>query len=553
MMLLGGHLQFAAYGFIGIIVICLVTGIINKSKWKGYAGVLASLAIGTMLAAPQILPVLEFSKQSHRQVKATPEGATAYAASAIGLPELTGFVLPSATGLPSRSAIIEGQHTDLPAYWPAYIKRGANFLEGAIGVGPFIFALFFFARRRKLTQVVPHLGLALVGSLLALGPLSTLLYWVLPGWSASGSPGRAEVLLLCGLCVVAGIIWPDDPETKKEGWRLVGIPVGIAVTCILLAINSQAKPWFPGMVSVPPVIWPSGTEGFLFVFGPALVALCALILLWKKSPKLVLSLGLISTLVAGPLFCLPTGKPNFSPQAPDPNIRHAFVNSNWGLLNAAKAVMPGNTATASHLYDVAGYDSLLNKDTLEMLRSVNAGQDPAPDANGNMMFVKPGFDPAKIAEAGVTEVWSLGPLPQLKTQPEMTGNLGVYKLDGPGRAYVLPVGATTDTVPGSVVPEPQTCQITLDTTDLQIIEATGPGTLVVKDRNMVGWTAKVDGKPTDIKPGLWREVDLPSGTHKVEFNYEPPGFKTGLWLAALAILFLATSVGINLRQRTTVV
>lgn len=526
MMLLGGHLQFAAYGFIGLVVIALVEGIKARAKWPRWVGLAGAVVLGGMLAAPQILPVLAFSKESHRQVKPTAEGAAAYAASAIGLPELTGFAFPSATGLPGKAVTPDGLSEPVPSYWPAYVKRGAAFAEGAIGLGPIVIGLLAFLNRRKLREALGMSSLSLTGLLLALGPLSALFYLFFPGWSGTGSPGRAIVLVVLSLCCLAGTALPKEFNSnavKRLLWILLG---SAALTLGLSTMAAGMKPWLPGVDSVSQVIIAAQVSPVSWM-QVAAITLTAIALL-KYQPRISAGLVTVCFLLAGPLFCLPSGKPVPTIKPPAPTTRAAFVNSNWGLLQAAPAIMPGNTATTARIHDVAGYDSLLSKDTLEMLRSVNGGKDPAPDANGNMMFVKPGFDPAKLADAGVSEVWSLQPLPQLPTEPEQRGNVLVYELTGPGRAFVAQSPSTASL--GTPA------EMTVDGTDRQTIKATGPGTLVVKDRNLPGWTVTVDGKPAEIKPGLWRQLDLPEGPHTVDFHYSPPGLINGFFAAIVGAL-----------------
>jgi uncharacterized membrane protein YfhO len=63
--------------------------------------------------------------------------------------------------------------------------------------------------------------------------------------------------------------------------------------------------------------------------------------------------------------------------------------------------------------------------------------------------------------------------------------------------------------------------------------------LILRDRNMPGWTAKVDGTPAQILPGRFREVRITGGSHRVEFRYWPPALTIGLWLLAAGTVALA--------------
>jgi len=221
-----------------------------------------------------------------------------------------------------------------------------------------------------------------------------------------------------------------------------------------------------------------------------------------------------------------------TPIAPDTRV--AFVNEPWDIVGAAPGLMPPNIGALSRIHEMAGYDSLLNRDTKDILDKIN-GQDSAPPANGNMMFIKPSLDPQKLADAGVTEVWSRKELPQLGAPSSREDAYVKYRLTGPGRASI-------DGRPATFVSESFT-QVKL--------EAEGPGKLILRDRNMPGWLPKVDGQHVELQGSSWLEVDVPAGKHTVEFNYVAPGFMTGVYLAVPAFLLLLGLFAVSLRKPTT--
>jgi hypothetical protein len=106
----------------------------------------------------------------------------------------------------------------------------------------------------------------------------------------------------------------------------------------------------------------------------------------------------------------------------------------------------------------------------------------------------------------------------------ITSENGVYryKLNGPGRA-------STPSGPANITDE---------SPSFVKVEATGPGKLILRDRNMPGWLVKVDGQHVNLEGTTWMEVELPAGVHQVQFNYVPPGFMTGAMLAAVCWLVL---------------
>src|SRR5262249_53673617 len=80
------------------------------------------------------------------------------------------------------------------------------------------------------------------------------------------------------------------------------------------------------------------------------------------------------------------------------------------------------------------------------------------------------------------------------------------------------------------------------TTDSSELEVTtkAPAVLVVADTDYAGWEATVDGKSASIlrANSAFRAVEVPAGTHKVEFRFRPFFYQAGL-PASLLFLLLA--------------
>lgn len=62
-----------------------------------------------------------------------------------------------------------------------------------------------------------------------------------------------------------------------------------------------------------------------------------------------------------------------------------------------------------------------------------------------------------------------------------------------------------------------------------------------------GWTAAVNGKPADVEKvsGGFMAVRCEAGESTIEFRYETPGFRAGLWLTAAGILLLFAYIGLS--------
>ncbi|MBL8057404.1 MAG: YfhO family protein, partial [Anaerolineales bacterium] len=75
-----------------------------------------------------------------------------------------------------------------------------------------------------------------------------------------------------------------------------------------------------------------------------------------------------------------------------------------------------------------------------------------------------------------------------------------------------------------------------------VVQAEGPGRLVVSEVAYPGWEAWVDGRPTplDTAESILRAVPLEAGPHRVVLEFRPP---SGLWGAAITLAGLAVLAG----------
>ncbi len=80
------------------------------------------------------------------------------------------------------------------------------------------------------------------------------------------------------------------------------------------------------------------------------------------------------------------------------------------------------------------------------------------------------------------------------------------------------------------------------------VETNSPrdGFLVLSDTFRPGWTALVDGAPAPIwrAQTAFRAVRVPSGTHRVVFQYRPQSLRIGAAVSILALLVLAARISI---------
>lgn len=72
------------------------------------------------------------------------------------------------------------------------------------------------------------------------------------------------------------------------------------------------------------------------------------------------------------------------------------------------------------------------------------------------------------------------------------------------------------------------------------LEAVGPGLLVLSEVSYPGWKAWVDNQPVTIieSMGLFRSIELAPGSHLVEFAYRPASVYAGLGLFSIGLLLV---------------
>ncbi|MCC6686624.1 MAG: hypothetical protein IT205_06515 [Fimbriimonadaceae bacterium] len=409
LLLLAGHLQFAAFGIMATVVFWIVGVWEYRPGWQSSARAAMALVAGIVIASPQLVPVLRYSSLSHRKASPTMEGWAAYHASGTQWWEWASMGSGDLLGSPSKWA--PGQ---VSAFWPALVKPGGNYAESAVAVGVVVLILGVGALFKRPKGGFALGAVALFGFLIAsASPVAQALYFGLPGWSATGSPGRAGVLVVLALCALAGSSTKVESFNPKE--------VGHWILPILLAAGGAMALFvrggsLPTWVHLPPdqfaVIFRSsfGTSGMVVIaVVSALLVLLAILPNYRRHLPLACSVCGLVVLVPGLLSApLRTGHVPPPPEGVAAGARVAIINQQWSLFAQPKALMPPNLAALYRIKEIGGYDSLISRDIVERLRSLNGGQDPAPAENGNMMFIK---DPSRITKAQADEIWTIAPVP----------------------------------------------------------------------------------------------------------------------------------------------
>lgn len=567
--LLAGHLQIALYCLLltlgyGLFLARPVVRQERARVWPLVSGGAFALLLAGCLAAPQLLPAVELSRVSHRAGGApTWEGYGGYVRLALPMLALVTLLLPGFYGNPTQGT-----------YWlPSVIRTNGGpgaYVENACYVGVLALLLALAAlvltwRRSPTTRFFAVS--ALLALLLALGtPLNALLFFGVPGFAQSGSPGR--ILVLWTFCAsILAAIGAEAVLQGKFGRELWWAPGVLTLLCVaslggtVAWINRDAP---AGLLEIAlgrvgdPWRLPAGI----------LLGAAAVFLLWRRRTlstpafgALLIGLAATDLLGANIGFNRTTAPANVYPVTPGIAFlqRHASegrvmpLNRRWSLFEPPPAVLPPNAATVYGLSDTQGYDSLLTGRYFAWAGGLNGGGgSPAPPENGNMVFTRGAGTPDARA-ASTRYVVSLGPLPSplAGLRPAFTdGAMRIYEDAGAlPRARLSSGGqavAVEDIAPTRL--------------RLQVRGSGGHDELIVADQWYPGWQARVDGQqvPVLARPNVFRTIRVTQtiqgrdGAATVEMRYLPTSFRLGLYGLCLALAtvggVIAAQVGLRGRS-----
>ncbi len=586
-MLLAGHLQIAFYG---LLAGTLLTLTLAFRRWRqtlpgvSGRGVLlcaASLAMGGMLCAPQLLPALELSRVSHRAGRPTAEGYAAYTEYALPPAGLVTLTLPNFFG---------NDYDEANPYWGFYEKHSGelavpvrhNAAETALYVGivPLLLALLGGLRGARglkgrtgaslSSPLLPALFfvlLALLSLLMALGtPVDALFYFGVPGFGQSGSPGRVLCLWALGGAGLAAFGLESllgSPLTKREGGTvLLGFVFVLAAGVSFSAKGIAAVPGEllrgSGIPTLGDVFGRIGEDGLrLLIFGGGGAAL--LLFSSRARHRTLFGAGIVLLcgldLASVGIRVNPTALPEwvYPPTSLTDTLRRELahervfpVNQTWSLYRAPDAVLPPNGAMVYGLHDPQGYDSLLTGEYKAFANSLAfpnrfGGVDASPPEVGNLVFTQ---NPLALNAPLTGAKFVL-----YSTQPAVNPNAPPRPAEAPvfgeGDTLLYPMpharprAQETASGGGFAVEwlEDGPTRVRLKTPNLPLA-----GTVTLQDGFYPGWKASVDGRETPVlrqNGGPFREVSVSPGAHTVIFAYRPASFRLGLFLMGVSGACLA--------------
>ncbi|HEX4121721.1 MAG TPA: YfhO family protein [Verrucomicrobiae bacterium] len=563
-MILGGHPPTAIH--VTIVVALYFTFRLMESGrqqiFRRTALLACAIAVGLLLSAPQILPFLEYYRQSSSVQSSVSMARWSYH---LDFASLLHYLLPNIVGNPTRGfddmQKLLGWH------------ESSNFSEstGYVGIVPLFFALCEISLRRcKFTKF--FLALAIGSLLLAFGvpPFPALLH-ALPIFS-NISERRLLMVVGFSLAVLAGFGWDEFNRTRNtRRARIVAIAfcaiVGAALLCFWCVIGPRVH-----ILDAPH--W-SFVMRQLLVLAGGMTAVVVLVL-WPANWKAWIPMAACLIWTAFDLLYFASG---FNPAIPrslyfpkTPGIEWLQKDrSNFRIFGGS--VLSPDAAEVFGLSDARGMDFMTVRRYEELITGKSGDfffyQNPMGFPKTFLLLnVKYVLQPANTPlNSPYFELVYSGEMLIYRYKPCRDRALLVYDSQvEPDRAAILARVSSpqfdprklllledqpTAVEPPAAVPmdEPITngaAQIVSYEPDEVIIDASlsKPGCLLLLDTWFPGWTATVNGRPAPIHRADYnfRAVSLSVGKSTVRFSYRPTSFRVGLYLCAVGVLALLATL-----------
>jgi hypothetical protein len=564
-MLLGGHPPTVIHIF--VVVICYFLFRLadhrKQASFRRVALLVGAMAAGTLLAAPQLLPYLEYYRESSSALSFA--GLQRWTAQ-LAPSTLIHFFLPHVSGSPSL-----GFEDQLPQFLGFQEMDNFNERTGYVGIVPLFLGLYAVSRRRcRFTAF--YLAVAVVAGLVIYGvlPLQNILQ-LLPVVSCI-SQTRLLLFVTFSAAVLAGLGW-DTLSRMENDRRAVWVVAGFWVFAIAALV------WFWSLIRPVLAQLDMSHRAFLMwqlpVFAVGLIA-SGIVAVWRGRRTGWIPATICLGWTAADLLWFGMG---YNPAIPRDRYYPRTEAIEWlkqdssmfRVLGIGTVLVP-DTAAVFGLSDARGTD-FMSVRRYEELITGSAGDfyfytraSALPDSFRllNVKYVltpgfpprKPGLfelvhsnevaiyrykeckpramavfdyqvnhDPVSVRAAVRSEGFDPGQVLLLEEQPERTE---------PRDGTRSPPAASESMV-----------RITSDEPDDIAIEASlpRPGFLLLLDTYFPGWTASVNGRATRIYRADYnfRAVQLPGGKSLVRFSYRPKSFRLGLALAGASLLALGAA------------
>lgn len=557
-----GHTQTAVYVLMAAVLYSILQ-LKNKMGNKFTAVTFLSIIFALFLAAPQILPTLEFTSFANRQLD------QAYFIGRLDwflpIQHLVQVIAPDFFGNPTTYN-----------YWGVW-----NYGEFVtyVGIAPLVLALIAIIRFNKETKF--FIALLLVSVFLALeNPISRLPYDLSIPLLSSFQPSRIIFLIVFSLASLSAYGFDLFFEQKNQKTTLMVSIILIGTLIFLLCLTKVTTASFPSVNSLN-----TSQIAFRNLVIPLIlsitVAVISLMTRFKISIKSATFALLALTIID--LFRFAYKFTPFTSESivfPNTKITE-FLQSQrkpFRVMSTDRQVTDPNTLTPYKIETVSGYDPLYLRDyavlasTWQTDKAADSGafnriinpenyQSPLTDLL-NVKYVLTLEDInndhfEKALEEGQTKLYenkNVNPrafFPQVvqkvESSEEILTNLIDKNVNFLKKSYSQEMDFNN---PGLIA----SADI-YNYTDQNLSIRTSSNTqapLFISNVFYPGWIAYVDKKKEPIKKMnfMFQSVVVPAGEHLIELKYQPSSFYTGAYIALFGLLAtLTTSIAIYSTSR----
>lgn len=554
-MILGGHPPTALH--VGLVVAAYFVYRAISSKPRRalvQTGLLAAgLAVGLLLAAPQLLPYLEYYQYSS---SAAASHNLARWSEHQELPTFIQFFLPNVLGNPGKG------YEDLPTLlnWPH--ADVTNAINGYVGIVPLFFAGWATAFRRCGSTIFFAALAAIALLIVYAAPPFPFLMRTLPLLSDINHT-RLLFVVAFSVAILAGLGW-DEFNRGKNPAQVFAFTTGFSV------VVAGAVWFFWSVAGARFNDLNSQHRGYIWyqflILALGLIVI-GIVVVWPLERKRFVPMTLGIVWAAADLLFFGHGfNPAISRELYYPTTEGIeWLQKDQSLFRIFGGdVLHANSAEAFGLADVRGSDTMAVRRYEELVTGregdiffyLNADTMPAafPLLNAKYLLLSEpvALDPEQfevvyskeiaiyrfkscLARALLVNEYEVEANP-LKLRARVTSHdfdptRKLLLEDQPEDFAVGGNGQSSAVVKiNSYKPDDVTIDATLDR----------PGFVLLLDTYFPGWTATVNGRPAKIYRADYnfRAVQLPPGQSKLCFAYRPVSFRIGLWLAAASIFVL---------------
>jgi len=540
-----------------------------------------ALALGLGIGAMGLFPQYVYTKTESSRAGTAGEGSgLAYAQSwSLHPEELAALVVPSFLG---------SDESGRSVYWGRNpFKLNYEYL----GLVVLFFAAVALARIRTDKRVLPLSLLALIAICFALGPhtpLHAFFYETIPGNKVLRTPGMIAFLFAMPIALLSAIglhtVLVDEANTRERAKR---IAVGSGITFVILLGASVAPEAALGTWTS--LFWsdipaqrlqmahanlPEFSRGA--GFAAFLVAAIFLLTWFRLQGRLAVSQFalLLLPLILFDTWRFDRGFLNYVDPDDQATVEATFPDvidfirskeGRWRVLSEANLPKDIDAAkVADEQFALQRYDQMVTYlhnygwfgrglDLLNIRYVVSRGGLPNRSdlntvlkANGLVVQENPNHLPRFYLAPHSRVITSPEKLLKELVQPHVSPEKTVLLETPPSEVSLADVGDPSKDRLEEVVYDEKGGRIVLN------IEVDGPRFLILCENFHPNWHATLDGEPRTIYRAqyVWRAVQIPRGSHRLEFRYEDPLASACRWISALSFFGWLGALGALKLRRT---